>query len=120
MEKGRDHVNPRQGRDGGLIGSAMNPESYSTMEQVRAGVDNLDRQIVALLAQRFAHMRAAARIKQDRGAVREEARKAEVIAHAREEAEQRGLPGEMIASLWDHLVEASIAYEMEEFDRIKA
>ena len=39
----------------------MNPESYTTMAQVRAGVDNLDRQIVALLAQRFAHMRAAAR-----------------------------------------------------------
>ena len=120
MEKGRDHVNPRQGRGRGLIGSAMNPESYSTMEQVRAGVDNLDRQIVALLAQRFAHMRAAARIKQDRGAVRDEARKAEVISNAREEAEQLGLPGDVIANLWDQLVEASIGYEMDEFDRTKA
>jgi isochorismate pyruvate lyase len=98
----------------------MNPESYSTMEQVRAGVDNLDRQIVALLVQRFAHMRAAARIMQERGAVRDEARKAEVIANARAEAEQLGLPGDMIANLWDHLVEASIAYELNEFDRTKA
>ncbi len=120
MKKGRGHVNPRQGRDGGLIGSAMNPESYSTMEQVRAGVDNLDRQIVALLAQRFAHMRAAARIKQDRSAVRDEARKAEVVTNARDEAERLGIPGETIASLWDQLVEASIAYEMDEFDRTKA
>ena len=98
----------------------MNPESYSTMEQVRAGVDNLDRQIVALLAQRFAHMRAAARIKQARGAVRDEARKSEVIANARAEAEQLGLPGKMIADLWDHLVEASIAYELDEFDRSRS
>lgn len=97
----------------------MNPENYSTMEQVRAGVDNLDRQIVALLAQRFAHMRAAARIKPDRSAVRDEARKAEVIANARIEAEAAGLPGEMIADLWERLVEASIAYEMEEFDRTR-
>ncbi|MEA3389988.1 chorismate mutase [Sphingobium sp. CCH11-B1] len=97
----------------------MNPESYTTMAQVRAGVDNLDRQIVALLAQRFAHMRAAARIKQDRGAVRDEARKAEVIANARAEAEAVGLPGGMIADLWDHLVELSIAYEMEAFDRTR-
>lgn len=98
----------------------MNPESYSTMEQVRAGVDNLDRQIVALLAQRFAHMRAAARIKEDRGAVRDEARKAEVIANAQNEAEKLGIPGDVIAHLWDNLVEASIAYEMDEFDRTKA
>lgn len=97
----------------------MNPESYSTMDQVRAGVDNLDRQIVALLAQRFAHMRAAARIKQQRDAVRDEARKAEVIANARHEAEQLGLPGEAVAKLWDDLVEASIAYELNEFDRLR-
>jgi isochorismate pyruvate lyase len=97
----------------------MNPESYSTMEQVRAGVDNLDAQIVALLAQRFAHMRAAARIKPDRGAVRDEARKAQVIDNVRAEAEAAGLPGAMIAELWEHLVELSIAYEMDEFDRTR-
>ncbi|MDX3899539.1 MAG: chorismate mutase [Sphingobium sp.] len=97
----------------------MNPESYGTMEQVRAGVDMIDRQLVALLAERFAHMRAAARIKADRGAVRDEARKAEVIANARREAERLSVPADMVASLWDQLVEASIAYEMAEFDRIR-
>ncbi len=97
----------------------MNPESYGTMEQVRAGVDMIDRQLVALLAERFAHMRAAARIKADRGAVRDEARKAQVIANARREAEQLGVPADVVASLWDQLVEASIAYEMTEFDRIR-
>ena len=97
----------------------MNPESYSTMTQVRAGVDNLDRQIVALLAQRFAHMRAAARIKPDRAAVRDEARKAEVIANACAEAEALGVPCDLIAGMWEELVEASIAYELAEFDRIR-
>lgn len=95
----------------------MNPENYSTMTQVRAGVDNLDRQIVALLAQRFAHMRAAARIKPDRDAVRDEARKAEVIANACTEAELLGVPCDLITGLWEEIVEASIAYEMVEFDR---
>ncbi len=97
----------------------MNPESYSTMTQVRAGVDNLDRQIVALLAQRFAHMRAAARIKPDRSAVRDEARKAQVIANACAEAEALGVPCDLIAGMWEELVEASIAYEMAEFDRTR-
>lgn len=99
----------------------MNPDSYGTMEQVRAGVDMIDRQLVVLLAERFAHMRAAARIKTDRSVVRDEARKAEVIANARAQAqaEALGLPGDMIAGLWDTLVEASIAYELEVFDRTR-
>ena len=97
----------------------MDPDSYTSMAQVRAGVDEIDRQLVALLDLRFAHMRAAARIKPDRGAVRDEARKAQVIANARAEAERLGAPGDVIADLWDRLVEASIAYEMAEFDRTR-
>lgn len=119
MTRGGRSVNPSTGRLARRNPRSMNPESYSTMEQVRAGVDNLDRQIVALLAQRFAHMRAAARIKPDRGAVRDEARKAEVIANACAEAEQLGVPCDMIEGIWEQLVEASIAYEMDEFDRIR-
>lgn len=97
----------------------MKPEDYTSMTEVRAGVDALDRQLVGLLAARFAHMRAAARIKPDRGAVRDEARKAQVIDKARAEAERLGVPGEVIAALWEQLVEASIAYEMAEFDRTR-
>jgi len=94
----------------------MAPEACETMAQVRAGVDDLDRRLVAMLATRFGYMRAAARIKPDRGEVRDEARKAQVIANARAEAERLGLPGEAIAALWDDLVEASIAYELAHWD----
>ena len=97
----------------------MNPESYTTMAQVRAGVDELDRQLVALLARRFAHMRAAARIKPDKGQVRDEGRKAEVIANARAQAQARGIPADAIAELWERLVEASIAYEGRHWDALR-
>ncbi|MEH3035834.1 MAG: chorismate mutase [Sphingomonas adhaesiva] len=88
----------------------------TTMAEVRAGVDALDRELVALLRRRFDYMDAAARIKPERGHVRDEARKAQVIAQARAEAEAQGLPGEVIADLWERLVEASIAYELASFD----
>ncbi len=88
----------------------------TTMAEVRAGVDAVDRQLIALLRQRFDYMDAAARIKPERGQVRDEARKAEVIANARAAAEVAGLPGETIAALWECLVEASIAYELDAFD----
>ena len=89
----------------------------TTMAQVRAGVDQTDSDLVALLARRFAYMDAAARIKSARAAVRDEKRKAEVIANVQAMAEAAGLPHEAIADLWDQLVEASIAYELEAFDR---
>ena len=89
----------------------------TTMAEVRRGVDALDAELVELLARRFAYMDAAARIKPERAAVRDEKRKAEVIANAQARAEAAGLPHEAIADLWDGLVEASIAYELAAFDR---
>ena len=89
----------------------------TTMAEVRAGVDQVDRELMALLVRRFAYMDAAARIKPERGHVRDEARKAQVIANARAAAEAAGLPADKISAIWDDLVEASIAYELEAFDR---
>ena len=103
-----------------MTDSPLNPEACSTMPEVRAGVDALDREIVALLAKRFGYMRAAARIKPSRDAVRDEARKASVIAAAVAEAEAHGIPGDVVADIWERLVEGSIAYEFGEWDKIRA
>ena len=93
------------------------PEACQTMPEVRAGVDAIDKELVALLATRFAYMDAAARIKTTRDAVRDEARKAQVIANIRAEAVARGLPEELFEQLWDDLVEGSIAYELDRWDQ---
>jgi len=91
-------------------------DDCTTMAEVRAGVDALDREIGVLLAERFGYMRAAARIKPERGLVRDEARKDQVIANAAAQAEILGYPAEAAAAVWEALVEASIAYELEAFD----
>lgn len=95
------------------------PEDCMTMAEVRAGVDATDRALMDLLDRRFGYMRAAARIKTDRGVVRDEARKAEVIANARADAAARGLPADALSAIWEQLVETSIAYELIEWDRIR-
>lgn len=96
------------------------PQDCTTMAEVRAGVDATDRALGELLATRFGYMRAAARIKPERSHVRDEARKAQVIANAVAGARAGGYPEEAIAVVWDVLVEASIAYELEQFDRVRA
>jgi isochorismate pyruvate lyase len=89
------------------------------MADVRLGVDALDRELVALLARRFAYMDAAARIKPTRGAVRDAARKAEVIANAARAAAAAGLPEGLAEALWETLVEASITHEFGVWDRLR-
>ena len=92
------------------------PEDCQTMVEVRAGVDATDQQLLDLLAVRFRFMTAAARIKQDRGAVRDEGRKAQVVANAKTGAGARGIPAEVIGDLWERLVEGSIAFEFDRWD----
>ena len=91
-------------------------EDCQTMADVRTAIDALDADLVRLLARRFAYMRAAARIKPERGQVRDEPRKAEVIANATALAGELGLPASVIAEMWESLVEGSIAYELNAWD----
>ena len=93
------------------------PENCKTMADVRAGVDQVDRELVALLVRRFGYMDAAARIKTERATVRDEARKAQVLDNVAREAETAGLDPDRLRAVWDVLVEQSIAYEFTEWDR---
>ena len=98
----------------------LDPEQCQSMIDVRAGVDAVDAELVVLLARRFGYMRAAARIKPDRASVRDEARKAEVIANAVAHARRDGVPVGLVAELWERLVESSIAYEFDAWDDRKS
>jgi isochorismate pyruvate lyase len=89
----------------------------STMAEVRAAVDHLDAAIVKLLGQRMRYMEAAARIKQHREDIRDEPRKAAVIEHACAVGREEGVPELLVRQLYETLVESSIAYELDRFDR---
>ena len=96
------------------------PADCSTMTEVRAGVDDVDRQIVQLLKRRFSYMDAAARIKPDRSAVRDEWRKADVLSKVDASAAAFGVDRALMTRLYEDVVETSIAYEFKEFDRLKS
>lgn len=96
------------------------PEECQDMTEVRAGVDAADRALMVLIERRFGYMRAAARIKPYRDEVRDEIRKRAVIEAVREDAAARDLPAGVLTAMWDALVEASIAYELVEWDRMRS
>ena len=93
------------------------PEQCQTMTEVRESLDALDAQIVALLSRRFRFIDAASRIKQQRNQIRDDERKAVVLEQARANALEAGAPAEQIVDVYDRLVELSIAYELQKFDR---
>ena len=93
------------------------PADCTTMTDVRAGVDDVDARIVALIERRFAYMDAAACIKPDREAVRDEWRKADVKAKVDAAAAAAGLDRDLMSRLYEDLIETSIAHEFVEYDR---
>ena len=74
---------------------------------------------MALLKRRFGYMDAAARIKPDRSAVRDEWRKSDVLAKVDAAAAQAGVDRALMARMYEDLVETSIAYELQVFDRTR-
>jgi isochorismate pyruvate lyase len=102
-----------------LMNERVKPADCRTMADVRFGVDRLDEAIVALLAERFRYMEAAARIKPERGAVRDEGRKAQVLDNVVRIAAGEGAPPTAVAEVYERLIEASIAYEFDRFDETR-
>jgi isochorismate pyruvate lyase len=101
------------------IDTVVAPENCKDMAEVRAGVDAVDDALIELLAKRFGYMDAAARIKTDRDTVRDEVRKAQVIANVRKAAINHRIPQDVIETIWETLVEGSIAYEFDRWDQLR-
>jgi len=86
------------------------------MEELRAAIDALDQQLVALLARRQLYIERAAVLKRDRGAVRDDGRIEEVVAKVLAAAMQAGLSGAIAEPVWRTLIEQSIRHELQAFD----
>ena len=114
-----DALSPLARRVAAEVEVRVPPERCETMAEVRAGVDALDRALVALVAERQRYMAAAARIKPDREAVRDEARIDDVLRKVGAAAAEAGLDPMIAGPVWRMLVDRCIAWEFGEFDRLR-
>jgi isochorismate pyruvate lyase len=103
-----------------VMNDIIDPADCTDMSQVRAGVDEVDRRIVALIERRFGFMDAAARIKPLREAVRDEWRKADVKAKVDLAAAAAGVDRALMARIYEDLIETSIAHELGRWDTLRA
>ena len=94
------------------------PEQCTSLDEIRAGMDAIDRQIIALIANRVDYVVNAARFKTSSAAVADPDRIAKVLRTRREWAEAAGLDGETIERLYRDLVAYCVAEEHKRFDRL--
>lgn len=100
--------------------TAPDPQDCRDMTDVRAGVDEIDRMLVALITRRQGYMDAAARIKTERHTVLDEARIQDVLNKVKAEADKSGLAWSIAEPVWRKLMERCIAYEFEVWDELRA
>ena len=88
------------------------PEDCTTMAHIRAEIDRLDEELVALFAQRTAYIDRAAAIKEQVGLpARIEDRVEQVVGNVRRHAVAHGLPPDKLEKLWRKLIDWSIERE---------
>ena len=87
--------------------------SCQSLTDIRAGIDDIDQQVIRLLGERFAYVKAAAAFKRDADAVRAPQRLQQMLAQRRAWATQAGLSPDVIEGLYRQLVEYFIAEELQ-------
>ena len=93
----------------------ISPARCSSLDEIRAGMDSVDREIIALIGQRVAYVRAAAAFKTIIAAVAAPERVAAVLKTRREWAESAGLSGDVIENLYRDLVAYCVSEEYKQW-----
>lgn len=84
----------------------------TSLEEVRHGIDAIDRSLVSLLAQRGRLVTQAAAFKKTTDDVRAPARVEQVITKVREMAEQTGASAEVVEQVYRAMIAAFINEEL--------
>ncbi|MDP6305614.1 MAG: chorismate mutase [Alphaproteobacteria bacterium] len=92
--------------------------SCRDLDEVRAHIDRLDAEIVALMAERSGYVGEAARFKPSREGVVDRARIEDIITSMRSRAQELGLEPDIAEAVFRRMIDAFIKFEKDEFDRL--
>jgi isochorismate pyruvate lyase len=97
----------------------MQPDDATSLTEVRAEIDRLDRALVQLLGERAQWVHAAARFKSSVEAVADPSRQQSMIAGRRVWAEEAGLSADFVESLFRSIVAHFIEREREHWSKLQ-
>jgi len=94
------------------------PEKCANLDEIRTGMDAVDREIVASIARRVEYVRNAAKFKTSAANVAAPERVAAVLKTRREWAEAAGLSGGVIEGIYRELVNYSVSEEHKRWEEL--
>jgi isochorismate pyruvate lyase len=93
------------------------PDDCKSLEEIREGMDALDRQIIAILVRRVAYVRAAAKFKTSAESVAAPDRVQKVLDTRRVWAEEAGLDGDVVRGLYRDIVTYCVGEEKKQWEQ---
>ncbi|RNA76576.1 chorismate mutase [[Curtobacterium] plantarum] len=93
--------------------------NFSSIEDVRNRIDQIDSELVKMIAQRSQCVKAAAAFKSDHSAVRAPDRVQQVIDKVRKQATEAGLPTVIIEKVYRAMIGAFIDYELDQHNQLR-
>jgi isochorismate pyruvate lyase len=105
---------------GQMIPDVVPPEKCAGLDDIRAGMDAIDREMVRLIAERVEYVRAAAKFKTSSANVAAPERVAAVLKTRREWAEAAGLDGDVIEGLYRDLVRYCVSEEHKRWEAMNS
>ena len=89
------------------------PDECSNIQEIRKGIDKIDRQIIAAFGKRFEYVKAAAKFKTSETSVKDPERVNLMLHQRRLWAEEQGLNPDVIEKLYQDLVNYFINEEVK-------
>jgi isochorismate pyruvate lyase len=89
------------------------PDECENMTDIRAEIDNIDRQVIALFGQRFGYVKAASKFKTSETSVKAPSRFQTMLQQRRVWAQEEGLNPDVIEKMYSDLVNYFIEEEMQ-------
>ena len=91
----------------------------NSIDEVRNNINNIDEQIVKLIAQRDEFVKQAAKFKKDSDAVKAPKRVEEVINKVKDLAKSTSANEEVLENVYRTMINSFIKAEMKEFEKLK-
>ncbi len=95
------------------------PAECQTIEEVRAEIDRLDRQIVAALGQRFQYVKAIVQFKHSEAEIEAPLRRQTVLRQRRQWAEDAGFPPDAVEEMYANLIDFFVQEEKRDWKKEK-
>ena len=98
----------------------MEIQKCTTLEEARKKIDEVDEEIIKLIAKRNDYIKQIAHFKKSVDEVKEEERINDVISRARQQAIDLGLSPNLINDLYVRMIDAMVESEIAEFNNAKS